>query len=110
MPGCSLDVNLMGIRVLRQLQDDYPDRCPDSMKRMLERRIRQHQRGVRGLSDSVYRDTRSQFATGKGRAVLRARRFMARYGSSGYSRVCRIFRISLPGRLNRRVVFPLNLV
>jgi hypothetical protein len=59
--------NLMGITVLRKLQDDHPDRYPDSMRRTLERRIRQwralegptqevffpqeHQPGVRGLSD-----------------------------------------------------------
>jgi hypothetical protein len=57
----------MGITVLRKLQDDHPDRYPDSMRRTLERRIRQwralegptqevffpqeHQPGVRGLSD-----------------------------------------------------------
>jgi hypothetical protein len=59
--------NLMGITILRKLQDDHPDRYPDSMRRTLERRIRQwralegpdlevffpqeHQPGVRGLSD-----------------------------------------------------------
>jgi pimeloyl-ACP methyl ester carboxylesterase len=59
--------HLMGITVLRKLQDDHPDRYPDSMRRTLERRIRQwralegptqevffpqeHQPGVRGLSD-----------------------------------------------------------
>lgn len=58
---------LMGITVLRKLQDDHPERYPDSMRRTLERRIRQwrslegpaqeiifpqeYQPGVRGLSD-----------------------------------------------------------
>lgn len=33
--------HLMGITVLRKLQDDHPDRYPDSMRRTLERRIHQ---------------------------------------------------------------------
>ncbi|MDS0862969.1 IS21 family transposase [Burkholderia pseudomultivorans] len=59
--------HLMGITILRKLQDDHPGCYPDSMRRTLERRISQwralegpsqeiffpqeHQPGVRGLSD-----------------------------------------------------------
>ena len=59
--------HLMGITILRKLQDNHPDRYPDSMRRTLERRIRQwralegptrevffpqeHQPGIRALSD-----------------------------------------------------------
>ena len=59
--------HLMGITVLRKLQEDHPGHYPDSMRRTLERRIHQwralegpsqeiffpqeHQPGMRGLSD-----------------------------------------------------------
>ncbi|VVE84641.1 integrase [Pandoraea sputorum] len=59
--------HLMGITVLRQRQENHPDRYPDNMRRTLARRIRQWralegptqegifpqapQPGVRGLSD-----------------------------------------------------------
>ncbi|SMG61199.1 hypothetical protein SAMN06265784_12020 [Paraburkholderia susongensis] len=45
--------HLMGITVLRKLQDDHLDRYPDSMRRTLERRIRQW-RATEGPSQEVF--------------------------------------------------------
>ncbi|MDF6651854.1 IS21 family transposase, partial [Escherichia coli] len=58
---------LQAITILRKLQDDHPDRYPDSTRRTLERRVQQwravsgppkevffpqqHEPGVQGLSD-----------------------------------------------------------
>ncbi len=51
VPLLSNAPNLMGITILRKLQDDHPDRYPDSMRRTLERRIRQW----RALEGPVWR-------------------------------------------------------
>lgn len=45
--------HLMGITVRRKLQDDHPDRYPDSMRRTLERRIRQW-RALEGPTQEVF--------------------------------------------------------